>query len=138
MSHSNFKHKPQTVYTNFFLFLSCYKLLLQFAPASLLTIFFSKTQSPFGYSGDKITKDITDTKFTLRRVKHRCLSDCKNQKLVNVRTSRNLLTSETINNGNINGDGTIYDLSTGTFQNWNIYLFIYIIIAFQQKLKHCH
>ena len=73
----------------------------------------SKTASPFGLSGDKITKDVTDSKFTLRRMKDRCRSDCKSQKSISVRTSRNLLTAEAMENGNMGG--TEYDLSTDAF-----------------------
>ena len=51
------------------------------------------TASPFGLSGDKITRDVTDSKYTLRRVKDRCLAGCHNQRTTSIKTSRNLLTS---------------------------------------------
>ena len=51
-----------------------------------------KTANPFGLSGDKITRDVTDSKFTLKRVKDRCLAGCHNQRTTSIKTSRNLLT----------------------------------------------
>ena len=74
-----------------------------------------QTAAPSGLSGDTMAKDITDSKFTLRRVKDRCLADCSNQKSNSVTTSRNLRTAEEIENNNVNGVGTAYDLSTEAF-----------------------
>jgi hypothetical protein len=74
-----------------------------------------KTAVPSGMSGDTTKKDITDSKFTLKRVKDRCLADCANQKAISVHTSRSLRAAEEIENHNVDGVGTVYDLSTEAF-----------------------
>ena len=75
-----------------------------------------KTAAPSGLSGDTLGKDITDSKFTSKRIRDRCLADCGNQKSISVHTSRNLMTAEQIEDQNLNGaTGTSYDLSTEAF-----------------------
>lgn len=75
-----------------------------------------KTAAPSGLSGDTLGKDITDSKFTSKRIRDRCLADCGNQKSISVHTSRNLMTAEQIEDQNLNGAvGTSYDLSTEAF-----------------------
>ena len=77
----------------------------------------SRGEAPFGLSGDKVSKDVSDAKFTLRRSRDRCEAACEEAKQTSTRTAKQIGVMERREQRDpedVVGDAT-FELSTDAF-----------------------